>query len=94
MSEEAVKTYQEQIVRQGVDSSNIESVGHDPDLNILQVEFKSGTVWQYADVPEDVFADLLRHAEAGDSVGKFFGKNVKPVFKNAAKVYDARVSER
>lgn len=88
------EVFHDGIERQNVESSNIESVGHDPDTNILQVEFKSGVIWQYNEVPESVFADMMRVAESGESVGRFFRKNVKPVFKSASCVFDPNRSER
>lgn len=59
--------------RQQVKSSNLKSVGHDPEQSILEVEFKSGAVYQYEEVPEDVYQDML----AAESVGKYFNTQVK-----------------
>lgn len=53
--------------REYVASSNIASVGYDPDSETLEIEFNSGAVWQYFNVSENVYRELL----AG-SVGKFF----------------------
>ena len=58
--------------RISIDSSDIASVGHDPKDNSLYVEFKSGGVYRYADVPAKVY-DSLMNAE---SHGKFFGENI------------------
>lgn len=62
--------------RQGVKSSNLKSVGYDAGTATLEVEFTNGSVWSYADVPADVYADMMK---AG-SVGSFFAKAVKPKF--------------
>ena len=43
----------------------------------LIVTFKTGAVYQYADVPEQVYSDFL----AADSLGKFFTTNVKPKYE-------------
>lgn len=51
-----------------VSSSNIVSIGYDEDEFILEIEFKSYTVYQYMDVPENVFASLV----SAGSKGKYF----------------------
>jgi hypothetical protein len=37
--------------RTPVSSSNLSSVGYDPDEQILEIEFNGGRVYQYYDVP-------------------------------------------
>jgi len=59
--------------RQAVESSNLASVGYDVENEILEVEFKHGGVYQYFDVPESVYADLMN----ADSHGKYFMHNIK-----------------
>jgi hypothetical protein len=59
--------------REQVKSSNIKSVGYDPEQKILEIEFKSGAVYQYEEVPEDVFQEML----VAESVGKYFNTQVK-----------------
>jgi hypothetical protein len=54
--------------RNPVTSSNLASIGYDPETKVLQVEFKKGTIYDYADVPPVVANDLV-HAE---SIGKAF----------------------
>ena len=63
--------------REDVASSNIESVGYDGDEQTLEVEFCSGSVYQYFEVPDDVY-QALKNA---DSVGRHFGRNIKGVFR-------------
>ncbi len=58
---------------QCVDSSNIESIGYDLDLNILRIEFKSGGTYEYHNVPEGVFHEL----RLAPSVGTFHSQNIK-----------------
>jgi len=59
--------------RFGVASSNLKSVGYDPDEKILEVEFNSGAIYQYEGVPQSTYQDLLD----ADSVGAYFNQNVK-----------------
>lgn len=62
------------ITMQPVDSSQIESIGHDPATGTLAVKFKSGGLYHYHDVPASKYADLLK----AESVGKFLHAHVKP----------------
>lgn len=59
--------------RQKVESSNLASVGFDAKNEILEVEFKHGGVYQYFDVPENVFEELMN----ADSHGKYFSANIR-----------------
>ncbi|WP_128175875.1 KTSC domain-containing protein [[Pantoea] beijingensis] len=59
--------------RTAVSSSNLASVGYDVDSLTLEVEFLNGSIYQYYDVPEGVFDEMLN---AG-SVGSYFSHNVR-----------------
>ena len=56
-----------------VQSSNVAEVGYDPTTMTLEVAFRNGTVYQYFDIPEILYQELL-HAE---SVGKFLNTQIK-----------------
>lgn len=60
-----------------VDSSNVESVGYDEGSSTLQVSFKKGGMYQYFDVPKDVF-EALRDAS---SVGGYLASHIKGRFR-------------
>ncbi len=60
-----------------VDSSNVESVGYDEDSSTLQVEFINGGMYQYFDVPEDVFIGL----RDADSVGRYLSDRIKGTYR-------------
>lgn len=59
--------------RQYVTSSNLLSIGYDPDNMILEVEFTTGAVYQYYDVPQSIYDGLM----AADSHGTFLSAYVK-----------------
>lgn len=59
--------------RQYVVSSNIASIGYDPDNMILEIEFLSGSVYQYYDVPQSIYDGLM----TADSHGKFLAAYIK-----------------
>ncbi|NET40178.1 MAG: KTSC domain-containing protein [Cyanothece sp. SIO1E1] len=59
--------------RQPVQSSMARAVDYDPRQNRLQVEFKSGAVYEYADVDAETWNAL----QESNSVGKFFNQEIK-----------------
>ena len=59
--------------RRVVDSSNLASVGYDAKMKILEIEFNHGGIYQYFDVPKDVFAELMD----ADSHGRYFVHNIR-----------------
>ena len=59
--------------RQYVSSSNIASIGYDPGNMVLEIEFLSGSVYQYYDVPQSIYDGLM----AADSHGKLLAAYIK-----------------
>ena len=51
--------------RQPVSSSNIESIGYDPAAQILEVAFLNHTVYQYFNVPQHVYEELMAAGSHG-----------------------------
>ncbi len=56
-----------------VQSSNILAIGYDPKIRALEVEFRSGSVYQYSGVPQDVYTALMQ----AESKGSYLHVNVK-----------------
>ncbi len=56
-----------------VTSSNIASIGYDPEQMILEVEFLNGYIYQYYDIPETLYEGIM----AADSHGKFLNEYIK-----------------
>lgn len=65
--------------RKRVDSSNIESIGYDSLSQTLEIEFQNGHIYQYFDVPEQIYLNLM----AAGSHGKYFSASVKGYFRYA-----------
>lgn len=63
--------------RQPVVSSNLVSVGYDEDGSTLEVEFKSGAVYRYLNVPLFEYERLMA---AVDSHGAYFNANIKDTY--------------
>ena len=59
--------------RTKVESSNIASVGYDQLDSILEIEFNSGAIYQYENVPIRVYDVMMK----ADSVGKYFNAHIK-----------------
>jgi hypothetical protein len=53
-------------------SSSISSVGYSPDSKTLEIEFNWGGIYQYHNVPENVYSRLLE----SESPGEFFEKHI------------------
>jgi hypothetical protein len=58
--------------RKPVESSMICSVGYDPVSEILEVEFNSGGVYQYGEVSEVTYRELM----SADSKGQYFHEHI------------------
>lgn len=54
--------------RQAVESTNIKSVGYDPEDEVLEIEFHSGGVYQYLGVPPAVYEGMLAARYFGEFV--------------------------
>lgn len=51
--------------RQRVSSSNLHSVGYDPDSMVLEIKFQNSGIYQYSGVPEERFLGLIRAVSKG-----------------------------
>jgi ATP-dependent DNA helicase RecG len=65
------------IKRIPVASSNIASVGYEKEARILEIEFHHGAIYQYVDVPEKVYEELM----SSPSQGAYFMNEIKNKFE-------------
>lgn len=63
--------------RTKVESSNLASIGFDPKEGILEIEFKSGAIYQYYEVPTKEFDGLMN----AESKGKYLNENIKNIYR-------------
>ena len=63
--------------RTSVSSSNIASIGYDSENNVLEVEFLSGSVYQYYSVPEYIYNDFMN----APSHGRYLNWNIKGYYR-------------
>ncbi|AKJ64776.1 KTSC domain-containing protein [Kiritimatiella glycovorans] len=61
------------------ESSNITRFGYDEASQVLFVEFKNGSVYQYFDVPSTLFEQM----KAAPSKGGFLAQNIKGTYRYA-----------
>jgi hypothetical protein len=61
------------------ESSNITRFGHDGENRVLHVEFHSGSVYKYFDVPEPIFEQM----KTSGSRGQFLAQNIKGSYRYA-----------
>jgi hypothetical protein len=59
--------------REAVDSTTIKSVGYESKSRVLEIEFQSGAVYQYLDVPKAVHEGLRR----AESKGQYFNEEIR-----------------
>ena len=59
-----------------VSSSNLVSVGYDAGSKMLQIEFNSGAIYDYDDVPEDVYEGLM----SAGSHGRYFHRRIRDIY--------------
>ncbi|AXK71838.1 KTSC domain-containing protein [Lysobacter sp. TY2-98] len=60
-----------------VDSEALSSVGYDPAHRVLEIEFTSGSIYRYFDVP---MREALRLFESG-SLGHYFSERVRDRYR-------------
>lgn len=72
-----------------VKSSQILSVGYDMKTETLYIEFHNWNVYEYKDVPVDVWQILT---SPSTSVGSYFIKEIKPEGRYEYKKIDAKVN--
>jgi uncharacterized protein len=63
--------------RKPVTSSNIASIGYDEKTATLEIEFLNNSIYQYFDVPEQIYKGLMQ----ADSHGQFLAQNIKGVYR-------------
>lgn len=62
--------------REPVSSSHLVSVGYNPESETLEVEFKSGLVYEYYNVPQFMHERLMQ----APSAGTFFNAEIRNSF--------------
>ena len=64
--------------RKPVESSDLASVGYDERRLVLEIEFRSGGIYRYHEVPKETYSGLM----GSQSKGRFFAKNIRGQFRH------------
>ncbi|WP_245315758.1 KTSC domain-containing protein [Bradyrhizobium yuanmingense] len=64
-------------MRTPVRSATLVSVGYDEVKQLLEIEFRKSSVYQYSGVPKSVYRQLM----AASSKGRFFDQRIRSQFK-------------
>jgi hypothetical protein len=62
--------------RENVTSSNIMSIGYDDSTNTLEIEFLTGGIYEYYNIPIDTYNELMN----ASSIGSYFSRNIRNIF--------------
>jgi hypothetical protein len=65
------------VIRESVISTELRSVGYQPVALILEVEFRSGGIYQYFGVPAFAHAALM----SAPSKGRYFNAHIKSIYR-------------
>lgn len=63
--------------RKPVESTSLESVGYDAGSKVLQIEFDGDALYDYDNVPHDVYEGLM----SASSHGKYFDRHIKGCYE-------------
>ena len=58
-------------------SSHLDSAGYDERLKLLQIQFVNGAMYEYYDVPKDIYIGL----KTASSAYEYFQEHVKGVYR-------------
>jgi KTSC domain len=61
------------IDRLPVESTSLASMGFAKEARVLEIEFRSGAIYRYFDVPQNVFEELKR----AQSIGRYFAQSIR-----------------
>jgi hypothetical protein len=65
------------IQREQVASSNVASIGYDAPSETLEIEFQNGSIYQYYNVSEQLFHQLMEASSKGQFINTYI-KNAHP----------------
>jgi hypothetical protein len=65
------------IRRELVESTSIASIGFHAELQVLEIEFRSGALYRYFAVPPSIFEGLQK----AESKGRYFGQSIRGHFE-------------
>ncbi len=70
-----------------VESDVIHAIGYDPEIHLLEIIFNDGRIYQYRNVPVQVYEGLMQ----AESKGRYFQGNIRGEFQYWQ--YDAQAAQ-
>ena len=64
---------------QPINSSSLAAIGYDADTQTLTVEFRKSGTYEFFEVPESIYQELM----SAGSHGEYFGRNVRGKYRYA-----------
>lgn len=71
------KSKNKELTKHKVDSTNLDWIAYDEDKKDLYIQFRSGGLYKYSDVPKDIFEGLLNSG----SKGRYHNVKIKYKYK-------------
>ncbi len=75
------------MILETVESDVIHAIGYDPQIQLLEIIFNDGRIYQYRGVPLQVFEGL----KDSESKGRYFNENIRDEFQYW--LYDAQAAQ-
>jgi hypothetical protein len=63
--------------RQAVESTTMRSIGYDDRKQVLEVEFQSGRIYQYLEIPPAIYKELVD----AESKGRYFNSEIRDSYE-------------
>lgn len=73
MANQSLKTQLSEVNMMPVESSNIDSIGHNPDTKTIFIKFRTGSTYAYSPFTEEGFVDFYN----ATSHGKYFYYHIR-----------------
>jgi hypothetical protein len=64
---------------QPVNSSSLAAIGYDAESQILTVEFRKSGTYEFYDVPESIYQELM----SAGSLGEYFARSIRGKYRYA-----------
>ena len=67
--------------REKVESTALKSVGYNPDERLLETELITERIYQYKEVPEVIYHNLMK----AESLGRYYNKYIRDEYEHEEK---------
>jgi KTSC domain len=64
-----------------ISSSNLAAVGYDQNTQVLEIEFRNGSIYQYFNVPSSIYSGLMGAVSHGQYFDAYIKKGMFPCKK-------------